>query len=832
MDTLIKNIWFSLRLIQKNPGSNLVVILSLALAIGANTAIFSVINAVVLSPLPYLDPDRLVMVYTVDPGAADVSDSAPWPYPMYQELARAQNIFEHVAAISEIDSNLSDTEQPERVQVELVSASYFPILSVKPVEGRAFLPEEDATPTSHPVVLISYELWRRKYGASQKIVGRNIHLDRVPLTIIGVLPEGFRGQSGGVDVWAPMMMAPPLTFPERLTNPNSAWHDVIARLKPGVSLAQAEAGMEVIAKQIATIYPAPPGAPELKIHVSALGEAKLDPALRKSFLILFAAVVFVLFIACTNIANLLLARGMSRQREIAIRLALGAERRQLVSQLLTESVILALIGGVVGLLIAFGGIKLLTSFELASIANRPGFWSKYIKLLNFSTIRIDAMVLLFNTVISVITGLLFGLIPAIQASRPDIYPSLKEGSRFLNAKGHNLRRASARSLLVISEVALALVLLIGAGLMIESFKRMGAIELGFRPDHVLTMKINLPEREYTRDKAFNFFRQIENRVAALPGVKSVSVSSSTPLSRSSGMTIMKIEGQPPPRDFAASLTSYHTVGPNYFDALRIPLLKGRGFTERDQAGVMRVAIINEAAAKKFFEGQDPIGKRLFLELGWKPEGDMAEIVGVVKDVKYGNVDEAVGGDVYLCYLQHSEVLSLIARTVNDPYSLVAPIRNEVLSLDPNLPIFDVKTMDERVADSTARTRFIGMLLGIFSAIALTLSAMGVYGVIVHSVAERTHEIGVRMALGARQSNIFRLVVGDGLILTVIGIIVGVAAAIAVNRILSSFLYAVSSTEPKIFIIVAMLLTVVTLFTSLIPARRAAKVDPVIAIRNE
>jgi len=835
MEALLKDIRLSLRLLLKNPGLSFVIVLSLAVSIGANTAIFSVINAVLFRPLPYNDPDRLAMIYTVDPGVpgiVDASDTAPWAYPTYEQLAQQQNAFEKVAAFGEQDFNLSDNGEPERVQVEMVSATYLPMLGIQAVQGRTFAPEADTTPGGQPFALIGYGLWQRRYGSSPKIIGETIHLNRIPLTIIGVLPLGFKGQSGGVEAWVPMMMAPVLTFPERLTNPNSVWHDVIARLKPGVTLDAAKAEMGVLAKQLAAANPGPPGAPELGINVVPLKAAKRDPALGKSLLILFAAVAFVLLIACINIANLLLAKAMSRQKEIAIRLALGAGRGHLIRQLLTESVVLALIGGLVGLFIAYWGVNLLTSFELASIANRPGFWAKYVKMLNFNTVRIDGIVLLFNTGISVLTGILFGLIPAIQASRPDVYPSLKEGGNLYGSKSGNLRRLSARSLLVISEVALAIVLLVGAGLMIESVSRMRAIELGFQPDNVVTMKINLPEKEYSRDTSFTFFQQLEDRVAELPGMQAVSVSGSIPLTKNSSMTVLKIEGKPMPEDFAASLVSYHTVGPKYFDALRIPLLKGRSFTEQDRSGAKRVAIINQTAAQRFFPNEEPIGQHLFLEVGWKPEGDQAEIVGIARDVKYGNVDEVVGPDIYLCYLQYSEASVLIARTAGDPAGMATSIRQTVLSLDPNVPVYDVKTMNQRVGDSTARTRFISLLLWVFAGIALILSAIGVYGVMAYSVSERTREIGIRLALGAQQSKILRMVIGDGMILAGVGVIGGIFLALVLNNALTSFLYEVTGKEPRIFLAAALLLIIVTLVATFVPARKAIKVDPIVALKYE
>jgi putative ABC transport system permease protein len=818
MGNLLQDIRYGFRILVRSPGFAAVAIISLALGIGANTSIFSVINATLWQSLPYKDPDRLVRVYRTTPDP-DFPISA-WSYPKYEMLRDHNQVFEGVAAFSTHDFPLTGTDDPERLEVEIVSAGYFPLLGIQPALGRVFEPEDDKTPGTSPVAVISHSLWQRRFKADPNALGQPINLNKVPFTIIGVLPEGFKGQSNAAQAWVPMMMAPSLTFPRRLATAGAHWHEVIARIKPGVTESEALAEMEVIGNDIQeSISKRFSPDPEM-LRLVHLKEARIDPVMRKSFLILFAAIGFVLLIACVNLANLLMARSSARQKEMAIRLAVGASRGRLVRQLLTESVVLALMGGLLGLLVTLWGIEVLTAFKPEGVIT----WQK----LDFESAGIDGQVLAFNLSLSLFTGLLFGLMPALQASRAEINESLKEGFSGMTMRPRGLRRLNARNVLVVTEIAIALVLLISAGLMIKSFSRLQAIRTGFDPSSTLTLKADLPK--YKPEAAAAFYEQLLARINTLPGVQSATVATSTPLSGNSSGTIMTIEGRPPLDEPGVGL---HAVAPDHFATLGIPLLRGRAFTEQDRAGARRVAIINETAARRFFPDDDPLGKRITLAVGWEPEDDTAEIVGVVGDVKYGKVEDRPNPDVYLSYLQPTENTSfVIVRTKAEPTSLAGAVRREVLALDKNVPIYDVKSMEDRISAATSKTRFSALLLGIFAGLALVLAAIGIYGVMSYAVSSRIHEIGIRMALGARQRDVLKLLMSDAALLTAVGLAIGLAAAYAITRVLASQLYEVTSTDISTFAVISSLLAAVALLAFGIPVRRAMAVDPVIALRYE
>jgi putative ABC transport system permease protein len=831
MDRLLQDLRYGARTLLKSPGFTVVAILSLALGIGANTSIFSVVNAVLLRPLPYKNPDQLMQVFLESENPkGGLNTSELWSYPKFQALRDSNEAFEQVAAVSDQNFPLTDTDSPERLNVELVSASYFPLLGIEVAAGRAFLDEEDKTPGTHPVAVIGHGLWVRRFGSDPNIIGQTISLNKIPLTIVGVMPEGFKGQKGTAEAWTPMMMAPQLTFARRLQAPFAHWTEVIARLKPGVSFAQAQSEMGIVSEKIREAVPITPqmaaDMPAESIKLIALKEAKLDPAISKLFLILFAAVGFVLLIACVNIANLLMARSLSRQKEIAVRMALGASRGRLIRQLLTESLLLAVFGGILGLLVSLWGIEFLSAFKPVA-----GSSNSHVQMLDFSKANIDAQVLAFNLLLSVITGMLFGLLPALRASRPDVNEALKDGAGAASAKQRSylpgFARLAPRNLLVVTEIALALVLLVGAGLMIRSFARLQALPIGFSPDHLVTLRVQLPK--YKPDAAARFNEQLLDRISNLPGVEAVTVASSTPLSSNSSGTIMKIKDQP---EAGVSSVGIHSVGPDYFKAFRIPLIAGRGFTTQDRAGSPRVVIINEAAARKFWPDQDYIGKQVWLGVGWE-QNEFGEIIGVAGDVKYGKVEEAFQPQVYVPYLQPTEDASfVIARATNDPAKIVAALRQEIIALDKNVPVYDIRMMQERAADATSRTRFSALLLGIFSSLALVLSAIGIYGVMAYRVSGRTREIGIRMALGATSRNVMRLVLRDGVALTLAGVALGLVGAFMTTRVLTSQLYGVEATDTETFAFVSLLLAAVALVACYIPARRATKVDPMVALRYE
>jgi len=823
----VEELWQDLRyggrMLVKKPGFALVAVVTLALGIGANTAIFSVVNALLLRPLPYRQPEQLVKVFQAQPDPARGLLPSIWSYPRFEILRDQNQSFAAVAGFNQSPYNLTGTDAPERLQLEMVSASYFPLLGVEVVVGRAFTAEEDRMPGANSVALLSYGLWQRRFGGDPQVIGKTIEVDKQAFTIVGVLPPDFRGQSGAADVWAPMMAAAKFV-PKSLTHPNDHWFQVIARLKDGVSLAQAQADMQRVSARIEQKYPSPKDmlAGTAKVPVIApLQAAKVDPALKTSFLILLAAVGLVLLIACANVANLLLARALARRREFALRAALGAGRLRLMRQLITESLLLAASGGALGVLVARWGVELLKNFRPSDNAQ---YWTSYTRAFDYFTINLDWRALSFNFALALLAGALFGLVPALQSSFINVNEALKEGVGGSATGFHDLRKLSARSLLVVIEIALSLALLMGAGLMIKSLLLLQSVNLGFAPENVLTMTV------YSRDAKLEFYEQLLARVKALPGVEAASLSRDAPLLGRPARTVMDIEGR---ADIEQVGVGFHSVSPDYFKTLGITLRRGRVFTAQDRAGAPRVALINQAAAEKFFPGEDPSGKRLrpYVHTRYETSEKFVEIVGVVADVRYGRLEEAIEPDIYLSSLQPTDrTQTLIVRSSVDPAAITAAVRREALALDRNVPLTAIQTMKERAAEVTSRTRFIAVSLGLFAGLALTLAGVGIYGVMAYNVSARTREIGIRVALGARGADVLKLVARQGMRLVLIGIAFGVGAAYALTRLMKTLLFGVSATDPLTFVGIAALLALVALLACYIPARRAAKVDPLVALR--
>ncbi|MCI0390044.1 MAG: ABC transporter permease [Acidobacteria bacterium] len=828
MNNLWQDLRYGARMLFRNPGFTLIAMITLALGIGANTAIFSVVNALLFKPLPYKEPKRLMQLYQTGGFVRAAGGSSGWSYPQFEALRANNQSFESVAAYSTIDLNITGTDEPERVTCEHVSASYFPTLGVNAAVGRTFTPEEDLTPGTHPVALIGYSLWQRRFGADTGIAGKNIGLNKVTYTVVGVLPAGFRGQNGTAEVWMPMMMAPTTYHPRRLIQPYAFWMGIIARLKPNVSLELAQAEMGILASRMTAALPPPPLRAKMEggaagVRLVELKDAKTNTEVKKSFLILLAAVGLVLLIACVNMANLILARAVSRQKEVAVRVALGASRGRIVRQFLTENVLIALVGGTAGLLVAVWGIDLLTGFKVEADS---GFWASYSSMLKYYDIRLDNQILFFNLVVSVTTGVLFGLIPALRSSRPDLNEALKEGAGSAPESFGRWWSLNVRGVLVVVEIALSFVLLTGAGLMIRSLARLSAVDLGFDSQDVMTFNIA------AHDARPEFYQQLHERVAALPGIVSASVASSAPLLGYSSITLMQIEGQEQATSSRDMSAGVHSVSADYFQTLRIPLIKGRPIANTDRVGVQRVAIINETAAKQFWPGGNAIGQRIRLALDWPPN-DWAEIIGIVGDVKYETVEEANRADVYLSSLQPAETTdTLIVRSKIDQAALTASVRREAVALDRNVPVHSVRTMNERITEVTSRTRFIAFLLTLFAGLSLTLSAVGIYGVMAYAVTARTRELGIRVALGAQARDVTWLVMGQGLVMILAGMAAGAMAALGATRVLTNQLFGVVTTDAPTFIGVSLVLTIIALLACLLPVRRATKVDPMVALRYE
>jgi putative ABC transport system permease protein len=808
METFLQDVRYGLRVLLKTPGFTVVAIIALALGIGANSAIFSVVSAVLLRPLPFQEPDKVVWVSEQMPQGGFNAV----PAPDLLEWQDQSHSFEDLAGYSSDNWNMTGgTGEPERIPGAQVGANMFSMLGVQPFLGRAFTREEDR-PGGEPVAILMRSLWQRRFASDPDIIGKALTLNDKSYTIVGVMPASFR-LPDSVDILMPLA----LDANEQRTSDMIMLLSVIARIKPGIKFEQASAELQDIVNTLDEQHQAarPTG---MRVGVTSLHE-RIVGNVRPALLVLLGAVGFVLLIACANVANLLLARAAARQKEFAIRAALGASRIRLIRQLLTESVLLALAGGCSGILLALWGVDLLMASipqDLADIAQGVGH------------VGVDGGVFGFTLAVSVITGILFGLAPALVASKPSLNETLKEGSKQSKAT-FGLR--SVRGALVVAELALALVLLVGAGLMIKSFLKLQSVDPGFRPERILTMQLDLSMPRYGEQrKQSDFFKQVLERVEHLPGVESASVTSSLPLTGSSMMMMfMSVEGQPDPVPGQAPPVIGNAVSDNYFNTMRIPLLKGRFFNEQDTETSAKVVIVNETFARRYWPDEDAVGKRV---MGNSRSGRRT-IVGVVGDVHGSGLGEEVRSEIFLPYLQSpTSRLSIAVRTEADPLSMVAAVRSQVQDVDRDQPVAKIMTMNQHLAQSVSEPRFNMLLLGVFAALALALAAVGIYGVMSYTVAQRTHEIGIRMALGAQQNDVVRLIVRQAMVLTVSGVVIGLGAAFALTRVMGSLLYGVSATDPSTFALISLMLTGVALGACFVPARRAARVDPLVALRYE
>lgn len=809
MNTFWQDLRYGFRMLLKNPGFAIVAVLTLALGIGANTAIFSVVNSVLLGPLPYKDADKLAIVWESRPAEGrNVANPAN-----FMDWKEQNQSFTDMAAFADSRSVLVGDGEPEEIPRQFTTPNLFSILGADALLGRTLLPG-DGAPDQPIAVVISYGLWQRRFGGDPGIIGRKLNLDRRDATVVGVMRPDFQWfiRKGSLTAKAPDLWIPFLITGENRVR-QGRFLTVVARLKPDVTPAQAQADIKTIASRLEQQYNdfnANWSANVVPLRDQLTGDIRLP------LLVLLGAVGFVLLIACANVANLLLARAASRQKEIAIRAALGARRWRVIRQLLTEGVPLAVIGGIFGLLLAWWGTSLLASLSPP-------------ELIDLSQVKINSTVLSFTLAVSMLTGLLFSLAPSLESTRLNLNDSLKEG---VKGSGGSSGTNRLRSLFVIGEVALALVLLVGAGLLIRSFSRLQSVDPGFNPANVLTMRVVLPGRKYDQEsKVVGFFKQAIEQTEALPGVESAGAISFLPFAGPYSGTGFEIDGLPVPAPGQEPKTGVCVTDANFFKAMQIPLIRGRLYTENEATEMRHVVVVNEALARKYFPNEEALGKRIKIDM--KDENVPSEIIGIVGDSKHKSLDGEIEP---MSYWPHPELaypfMTLVIRTNGDVSNLAAGVRNVIQTLDPEQPISDVRTMDSLLAKSIAKARFSTMLLTIFAGLALALAAIGIYGVISYVVTQRGHEIGVRMAMGAQASDVFKLVLRNGMGLAVIGVGIGLAGAFALTRVMTTLLFGVTPTDAVTFATVSALLLGVALLACFIPARRATKVDPLTALRYE
>jgi len=805
METLLQDLRYTVRVLLKKPAFTAIVVLALAIGIGANTAIFSVVNAILLRPLPYKNFERISMVWMDNPKLGVAED---WhSYPNYVDYKQQNQVYEDMAAFNNRSFNLTGVGDPIRILGAWNTASLFSVLGVEPLMGRVFT-EEEEEPGKDLVVVLSNGLWRSRFGSNPNAIGQAISMNGANRTVIGVMPPGFSFPDKRTEVWVPLALSP-----QRKQARSVISYKAVGRLKPGVSMAQARADMGAIAKRLDEQY----SQSDYGVNLVFLRDQETR-TVKPALLVLLGAVAFVLLIACANVANLLLAQAAIREREIAIRLALGAHRWRIVRQLLTESAVLGLVGGAAGLLMAVWGLNVL-------VALSPG------DIPRFDQAGIDGRVLAFTLTVSLLTGLIFGLVPSLQASKPDLNNTLKEGGRGATGGAGGLR---VRNLLVVSEIALSLVLLVGAGLLIRSFMRLQQFDLGFNPNNLATMRIQLPGTKYREPAQIDaFYKQLLERIESVPGVKSVGAISDVFLTDTPNSTNFSIEGRPVPIGADSIEVPLDSVSPGYFRAMGIPLLSGREFDDRDVRNSTPVVIVNETFVRRFFADEEPLGKRFVYGQSGPDNNNWITIVGVVGDMRRTGFDRPVRPETFLPQSQNpSATLTIVARTAVDPVFLSNTLRGEVWAIDNDQSVYDLKSMDQTLSEMSSQRRFNMLLLGVFAALALTLAAVGIYGVMSYSVAQRTHEIGVRMALGARGTDVLGMVVRRGMVLAIAGIGAGLIGAVALTRLLSSLLYGVSATDPLTFVVIPIVLSGVALGACFVPARRATKVDPMVALRYE
>jgi predicted permease len=806
MDKLLSDIRYAFRNLIKRPTFTLIAVATLALGIGANSAIFSAINALLLKPLPFQNQDRVMAIWDKNPSRGVEHNEVAMAN--YLDWKEQNQTFDQLALYRWWSANVTGVNTPERVQGFLVTGNFLDTVGTKPLLGRGFL-EEENQPGKDAVAIISYSLWQRSFGGDPNIVNKQITLNSISRTVIGVMPPRFNFPKGA-EVYAPI----PLT-PELKKNRSSHSYYVIGRLKSGTTSQAAQADIDTIAGRLEKQYP------EENTGLGASVIPILQDTVRlydRALWVMMAAVGFVLLIACANVANLMLARASGRQKELALRAALGASRWRIIRQLLTESVIVALIGGSLGVMFAFWGINFLRS------AN-PGEAAKYAP--GWDQLGINAPVLLFTITLSVLSGLIFGLVPALQVSKPNLNDALKKGGRQSGGGSSRLRGS-----LVVFEIALSLILLVGAGLLMRSFMSLLKTDPGFKPDHLITANLVLPGAKYKDDaQRAAFYTDLVGRVQAVPGIQSAATVNYIPLGGANSSDSFLVEGQPEPPPGQENDGRYRVCSPDYFETMGITVLRGRAFTNQDKAGAVPVAIVNEAMAQKYWSNGDALGKR-FRFYGPLERNPWIEIVGIVQDVRH-DLNTPITPDFFLPHAQDSwNAMVLVARTQNDPAGMAAAIRQQVWSIDKDQPVYDIKTMDEVRSLSVVLYSFSSVMLAIFAGVALVLAAVGIYGVMAFAVTQRTQEIGIRMALGAQSPDVLKLVLKHGMTMALLGVGIGLIGASLLTRFMTKLLVGVTSTDLLTFSVVTSTLLIAALLACYLPARRATKVDPLVALRYE
>jgi putative ABC transport system permease protein len=824
IEEVLQDVRYAARGLARRPGFTAIAVLTLAIGIGATTAIFSAVNAIILRPLPFADPDRLMRIsLTTPPDGPNrpARDDMVWSYPKFTMLRDAQTAFQDMAVYSPTLVSITNGEA-ERVRAEFIGSRYLGLLGVATRRGRSFGPEADSPGGGRREVVLTDALWRRRFNADPAIAGKVLDIDREPYEIIGVAAPGFGGLSGRAELFVPIST----WDASDLGNPQSHSFYLVARRTAGVGAARAAAEVSAIGSRIGAAFPSGFGGPGMGAMARPLDDARVAPLVKRSLYVLFGAVALVLLIACANLASLLLGRANARRREIAVRLALGAGRARLVRLLLTESIALSLLGGAASGLVALAGVRLIGGINPTVVAGAGGLGG--LGAVSFASTRLDAPALLFALCATLATGVLFGLAPALAASRASLTSALKEGA-VAPRHSSGARLFGGRRALVAAEVALALVLLAGSGLMLRSLSKLLAQDPGFDPRAVLTLRLTIPSGAPPLDSLPGFYTQLIERLNAIPGASGASLGDCAPLGGSCNGTRMTFVDRPE-IDFAhAPSVGVHWATPAWFATLRVPIQAGRMFTDADRVGAPKVVLVNEAAARAFWPGDTPIGKRV--GIGQGGFGDGADVIGVVGDVR-SRVDSTARPEVYLPYFQSPRGGAIaFVRSSGDPLTLVGPARRAIHELAPQAPVYDVQPMSARAATATAQARYSAILLGLFAGVALALAVIGIYGVMSFTVAQRTREIGIRMALGANRSDVLRMVVGEGIALAAAGTVAGLAGALAFTRVLRTLLFDVGLADPMTYVGTVVVLGLSAAIASWIPARRATRVDPSEALKD-